>query len=76
MEMYIDGKLVASNPSADTRGSGGPGTFAWTMVNISDNFVGAEGGAAATDTTPAIHFDGVVFSTTRSGCTTAGQATP
>jgi hypothetical protein len=46
------------------------------MVNISDNFVGAEGGAAATDTTPAIHFDGVVFSTTRSGCTTAGQATP
>ncbi len=76
MEMYIDGKLVASNPSADTRGAGGPGTFAWTMVNISDNFVGAEGGAAATTTTPAIHFDAVVFSTTRSACTPAGQATP
>ena len=68
MEMYIDGERVGLNSAADTRGAGGPGTFAWTVVNVSDNFVGAEGGSAATDRTPALHFDGVVFSTTRSGC--------
>lgn len=71
MELYIDGELAAWNPAADTRGASGPGSFAWSMVNIADNFVGAESNAAATEQTPAIHFDGVVFSTTRSGCAPA-----
>lgn len=68
LEIYIDGALVASNRTADTRGDSGPGTFAWTLFNITDNFVGYTRGAAATEKTPSIHFDGVVFSTTRTGC--------
>ena len=73
MEIYVDGGLVASNYTADTRGSSGPGTFAWSIFNITDNFAGPPHGAAATEKTPSVHFDGVVFSTSRVSCGTTAS---
>ena len=77
MEIYIDGDRQAANAAVDTRGSAGPGQFAWRLFNIADNFVGTAGGsAAATERTPAVHFDGVVLATSRPGCPPAGSARP
>src|SRR5262249_44966839 len=65
MEIFIDGQRVAANGSVDTRGNSGPGTFAWNLVNITDNFVGPTGGsAAAADLAPALHFAGLILAST------------
>ncbi|MGH7644472.1 MAG: hypothetical protein ACREMR_02700 [Gemmatimonadales bacterium] len=73
MEIYVDGTRIGENRSVNTRGASGPGTFDWRVVTLADNFVGRlRDGAAATERTPAVHFDGFVFATTRPGCVVPG----
>jgi len=79
MEMYIDGVLVGANYAVNTRGTSGPGTFAWTMFNITDNFAGIggpDGNAATTEKTPSVHFDGVVLATHRPACSASRTPRP
>jgi hypothetical protein len=76
LEIYVDGERVAARQGVSTRGRSGPGTFAWTIVNVADNFVGDAGRGAATERTPAVHFDGVVVATERASCPGAGGRRP